>query len=249
MSLSDLRAFFDTYKWLQAFEQGEVLPIDVTKKWEFFYHVQQVLLELPAYIDREARVSKNAEISGQVYIDNGARILPGAFIEGPTYIGKNVVVGNSALIRPLSFLSQDCIVGNHCYCTESVIAPGSGAFHFCGISRSLLEKNCRITAFVITATVKPDLTPINRCIPNEIKPPLKQGCIIGENTFIGAHVVLAPGIIIGKDCFIGPFTYINHDIPCGKFIAADNKLAITENKISMAYLGIPPQPQFERSEQ
>lgn len=42
----------------------------------------------------------------------------------------------------------------------------------------------------------------------------KQGkVIIGENTCIGSHSTVMPGIVIGKNCLIGAHTFVNKNIP------------------------------------
>lgn len=236
ISKKNVKTWFKKYAFLKAFEEGTEVQGTPEEKWAFYFKVQDALLSLPRYISPEARVSQSAECEGQVVIEAGAQILPGAFIEGPTYIGQDVMVGNNALIRRGSFLSKGCIIGSQCYCTTSILGPGAGVFHFCGISRSLIEKNSRLSAFVITATTRPDLQPIMAHLPYEYKADLiiKRGSIIGENTFIGAHVVIAPGISIEKNCYIGPYAFVNSDIQAGKVLEVKQEVEIRENRLIVA---------------
>lgn len=49
--------------------------------------------------------------------------------------------------------------------------------------------------------------------------------LIGNNVWIGAHVVIAPGVKIGDNCIIGACSYVNKDIPSNS-----------------VYVGIPAKP-------
>ena len=44
----------------------------------------------------------------------------------------------------------------------------------------------------------------------------KKGKVtVGENTVIGMHTGVMPGVSIGKNCVIGAFSFVNRDIPDG----------------------------------
>jgi UDP-N-acetylglucosamine diphosphorylase / glucose-1-phosphate thymidylyltransferase / UDP-N-acetylgalactosamine diphosphorylase / glucosamine-1-phosphate N-acetyltransferase / galactosamine-1-phosphate N-acetyltransferase len=248
MDITKVRDWFAEHSLIKDFEEGVEVQGFSEEKWAFYFQVQGALSSLPRYISPSAKVSQSAEIVGQVVIEAGAQILPGVFIEGPVYIGRDVMVGNNALIRGGSFLSRSSIIGNHCYSTEAIFGPGAGAFHFCGISRSLLEKNSRLSAFVVTATTRPDLQPITSHIPNkfECKMTLKRGTIIGENTFIGAHVAIPPGISIEKNCCIGPYAFVQSDLQAGKMLKVKLDVEISENQLTVAEIPRAPLVNFSR---
>lgn len=235
MDITKVRDWFVGHSVIKDFEEGVEFQRSSDEKWAFYFQVQNALLSLPHHISPNARVSQSAEIVGQVVIEAGAQILPGVFIEGPVYIGRDVMVGSNALIRRGSFLSRGSILGNHCYSTAAVFGPGAGAFHFCGISRSLLEKNSRLSAFVVTATTRPDLQPITGQIANRFagEITIKRGAIIGENSFIGAHAVIAPGISIEKNCYIGPYAFVRSDVQAGKMLEVKLDVEITENYLTV----------------
>ena len=242
--MSLLTEWFERHSWLRSFEEGQPLSGTPEDKWRFYFAVQAALESLPLFVSKEARISKASERVGTVVIEPDAQILPGAFVEGPAYIGQGVVVGNGALIRAGSFLSRGSVIGNHCYCTASVLAAKAGAFHFCGVSRSVLERNCRLSAFVVTGTARPDLQPIPKHLPKDMfsmahKAPAKRGCLIGENTFLSSHVCIAPGIAIGPNCLIAPFTYVHTDVPPGSRVEAPLSFRISKNRITVAEIDTP----------
>lgn len=49
----------------------------------------------------------------------------------------------------------------------------------------------------------------------------KEGVTIGNNVWIGAHVVVLPGVTIGDEVVIGAGSIVNKDVPSG-VIAAGN---------------------------
>lgn len=233
-------------RWLEKnneiieFEEGACLPSKPENKWKFYFRIQEALEGLHGYTSSDCKIAERAELSGQVVVREGARILPGAFIEGPAYVGKNTLVGNSALIRANSFLSAGSVVGNHCYCTAGVLGPKAGAFHFSGISRSVLERNCRVSAFVVTGTTRPDLKTIEKNLPPSIdRDTKKRGCTIGENTFLGAHVATVPGIDIGKNSFIGNFVTVDENIPEETYIVSKIPTERAENKLETVEVTYP----------
>lgn len=204
---NSIEEWFKSYKEISCFESNGKIP---GNPWKFYLDLQEVIKEIPNSISPQSKISNSAEIGDFVFINEGVRIFPNAFIEGPSYIGKNVVIGNSALVRKGSFISHDSIIGNHCYCTASIIGPWSGAFHFSGISRSLIGKNSRLSAYVVTATTSADIKPVQ--INDDLEPFNKIGCTIGNNTFIAPHTLIGSGVSIGNNCFIGSFSNILNNV-------------------------------------
>lgn len=215
------------------------------EKWSFYLNVEEALNSLPLFISPKAKISRSAEYVGQVVIESGAQVLPGAFVEGPAYIGRGSFIGNGALIRPGSFVSRGAIVGFQCYCTAAILGPKAGAFHFCGVSRSLLEKNCRFTAFVITGTARPNFKPILAHFPNEAGlHPVKRGCIVGENTFIGSHVIINPGVTIASNCYVGPHVNVSADLESNSRLRLRAQVEKTDNKLIVAEIPSAPAVDF-----
>lgn len=67
-------------------------------------------------------------------------------------------------------------------------------------------------------SIAPNCTLIIASHPNEsrLKPillPPKRSIIIGNDTWLGANVIVLPGISIGECCIIGAGSVITHDIP------------------------------------
>lgn len=240
--------------WIRAnpaqadFAANGSLPDNAIDKWAFYSETQEALLTIPRSLSRESRISRSAEISGKVVIEPGAVVLPGAFVEGPAFIGRNVIVGNSSLVRRGTILANDSTVGNHCNCTAVLFAPGVRVTHFCGVSRSILEQDCCLSAFVITGTLRADARPVTLNAPLGETPPEKRGCIIGQRTYVAPHVTISPGVQIGHDCFIGSFVVVNENVPAGKRYRIHNTAEVDDNNLELARRMIRLEIDFEETE-
>jgi len=58
---------------------------------------------------------------------------------------------------------------------------------------------------------------------------LKLGSLIGNNTQIGANVVIQPGILVGTDCFISPGVLLEKNLPDKTFCRFKQQLETKEN--------------------
>jgi acetyltransferase-like isoleucine patch superfamily enzyme len=57
-------------------------------------------------------------------------------------------------------------------------------------------------------------TPFHNVDPNRrLEPPPSEAIEIGENVWIGARVIVMPGVTIGDDCAIGAGSVVTHDVP------------------------------------
>lgn len=223
--INELRGLVD-------FEKNGMLKGTTIDKWEFYDKLQKHFEEMPNYISPDSNISKNVEIRGKVIIERDVSILPFSVITGPVYIGKNVIIGNYSFIRPRTFISNDALIGNHCYCNEALIGCKVRVSHFCGISRSILERNATVSAFVLTTTLKADRSSVNIRNNGDFISYDKRGCIIGENTYLAPHVNTSPGIAIGKNSFVGSFVFVHKNIPDNKRYRLNYDFKLDENPIS-----------------
>lgn len=221
---------------IEEFQSTGLLPALLHEKWGLYDRIQNALHSLPRFISPDAKIAETSEIVGNVVVESGARILSGAYIEGPAFIGKNAIVGNASLIRPGTFLSHEVSVGSHCYCTAVMCAPYVRVTHFCGVSRSILEKFSTLSAFILTASLRADLKPIELNLTDMDIAPMKRGCVVGENTYIAPHVTINPGVHIGANCFIGSFVIVSRNIPDKMQLRNLSTSEIKENTIEVGKL-------------
>ncbi|MEA1898465.1 MAG: hypothetical protein U9N53_12470, partial [Bacteroidota bacterium] len=83
---------------------------------------------------------------------------------------------------------------------------------------SIIDSGCRIGAGTITANARIDREQIQSTVKGKkIDTGLKSlGAIIGENTKIGIHCSLMPGVFIDSNCIIGPNSTVFDNIEDNK---------------------------------
>lgn len=145
------------------------------------------------------------------------------FLRGATTVGDKVRMwGNHALIRNggilrvadrvrlFSFVTPlDIMVG-----ANGTMEIGEGTFINYGVSMTAIERvsigrNCSIGTYVmIIDNDFHSLAPEHR----DIRPPSKP-ITIGDNVWLGGHVIVLPGVTIGDGSVIGAGSVVTGDIP------------------------------------
>jgi acetyltransferase-like isoleucine patch superfamily enzyme len=199
--------------------------------WDFYNEVQNQLQHLRRYIAPSARISRSAEIVGQVVIAADATIMPHSYVRGPAIVGRAAVLGHGAMVRPGTVLGNNALLGNSCYTNAALMGAASRLGHFCGASRSVLHAGVYFSAFVMTATTRPDYGPVDT---NDDEQVTKRGCLVGARTTIAPHVTVPPGLTIGRECFVGSYVRLPHDLPPQMRVTVDVALKIMPNTIETA---------------
>lgn len=141
----------------------------------------------------------------EVRLGKNVKIFENAVIKGLCYIGDNCVIGNNSLIREYVNLENDCLIGANAEITRSIFQENvhihSGYF-----GDSILGNGCRVGAGTVTANVRIDRGEIKSSGLNSL------GAIVGENTKIGIHCSLMPGVLIGSNCQVGPKSIVSENI-------------------------------------
>lgn len=231
---------------VREFAQYGGLASKTTDCWIQYRRIQSELEGINQSISEDAIVSPEATIVGPVHIAEGAKILPGAQIEGPAFIGKNVLIGSFALLRGGTFVGNESVIGSYCECSNSVVGPNTGIFHFNVISHSLIGRHCHITSFVVTGSTRPDMKPVvsNPDIKG-VEEILQRGCVIHPSTYVGPHVHIHPDTVIGEECAIESFVRVEDDITSGTHISIELPKEKNENKLDTVGINDSPEYPFE----
>ncbi len=156
-------------------------------------------------IAKTAEIAKHAVIEGDVHVGENTRIFENAVVKGPCYIGDNCVIGNNTLVRGNVSIESGCIIGANCELARAIVQDDTH-IHSGYVADSVIGRNCRFGAGVITANVRVDRNEIKSKVKGkEIGTGLKRfGVIVGNNSMFGVGVKLMPGVMIGSGCVIGP---------------------------------------------
>ncbi|HKI97446.1 MAG TPA: bifunctional sugar-1-phosphate nucleotidylyltransferase/acetyltransferase [bacterium] len=170
--------------------------IDIRRPWQIL-EANRMIMDMwrHAEIDATARMEGNVRIEGAVHIEEGVVIGSGSILKGPCYIGRGTYVGNNTLIREYSSLGPDSVVGYGTELKNCVLFARSTLGRLSFIGDSVIGEGVHIGSGVTTVNVRPDSQPVDvdtedGAISSGMA---KLGAFIGDNVYIGARHVLAPG--------------------------------------------------------
>jgi bifunctional UDP-N-acetylglucosamine pyrophosphorylase/glucosamine-1-phosphate N-acetyltransferase len=166
------------------------------------------------------------------YIGKNTLIYNDVTIIGPVIIGENCVIMPGALIRPGTIIGNNCTVGHGCEIKNSVIQNYAKVQSLTFVGDSVIGKSARLGSGTITANRKFDQS--NIIIKTDGGPidigTTFFGCVLGDNSRVGANSVTQPGTLIGKYCWIYPLTSVRGFVPEAKRVFHKNPIIMEDNE-------------------
>lgn len=184
------------------------------------------------YIAPSAKIKENVLIKGKVYIGENVQIDENTVINGPCYIGDNSHIGFNNLLRGPVNLENNTLTGAFCEIKNSIVQENTH-FHSGFIGDSIIGKNCRFGAGVITANRRIDRENIKVKVKDKRIDSGKSylGVAIGDNTRVGVRSITMPGVLIGANCTIGPATTVSSNIPNNTIYYTKSQEVISKTKL------------------
>jgi len=184
----------------------EELFISCQYPWEVLPKIDDFIIKfrtLPAF-------SEYKEISNNVFIGKNVQIDSDSRIEGPAIIGSNTTLRYGSYLRENCLIGENVIIGHAVEMKQSIVMSNSSVSHLSYVGNCILGKNVRIAGGAILANTRLDLKEVTiRDGENRIGVGVnKFGCIIGDNSFIGANAVTNPGTILSKDTKVFPLVAV-----------------------------------------
>jgi len=236
------KSFFDDYRTVQAhqyafedalqrcMDRGQVSAVEFDQETPSLKHPWDALhaarLMLQRFvkgqtIDPSAQVDETVVIKGDVFIGSNVKIFEHAVIKGPCYIGSGCIIGTGSLVRDHAILEEDVLIGAHCEVTRSVFGKGAST-HSGFFGDSIFCAGAKAGAGTITANVRVDRKEIKSIVKGQRTPTglTSLGAIVGENTALGIHTMLMPGVLIGSNCLVGPGETVAGSVPSGARVFA-----------------------------
>ena len=177
-------------------------------------------------------VMENATILGDVHIGKGTVVHPGVVIEGPVWIGENCELMAGAYLRPNTLVGNRCVVGHCCELKHSILQNGAKVQSFTFAGDSLVGKSARVGSGAILANRKFNQTNALLKIDGELLDLGTDffGCVLGDNSRVGANSVTLPGAHIGPYTWIMPGTRVKGFVAERLRVSARQELEITPNE-------------------
>ncbi len=207
-----------------GFWQAIKFPWDVLKVMNYFLENQE------PKIDRKADVSKQAIIRGNVVIGPNVKVFENAIIHGPAYIGDGAVVANNALVRN-SMVGRGCVVGFSTEIARSYLNRDVWT-HTNYIGDSVVDSNVSFGSGAVVGNLRFDEEHVKVNIKNkrECSGTNKFGAVVGSGVRFGVNASTNPGVKIGQNTFIGANVLVEKDVANEKLVLLDQKLKITKNQ-------------------
>ena len=144
-------------------------------------------------------IEKGVNIKGSVNIGKGSNIYSNCYIVGPVTIGENCEIGPNACIFPSTVIGKNSVIHPFTEVRNSVIMDNVHVGSNSILSHTIIGRSCKIgnnfSSIFGESTIE---------IDGEFRRIKKIGGMIGEDSVIGSHVIIDPGVIIGRHCRISP---------------------------------------------
>lgn len=147
--------------------------------------------------------------TGPIVISEQAKIGDFVKIVGPAYVGAYSFVGEYSFIR-YSSIEAEATIGANTEIVRSLICSNA-TIHASYVADSILGKNCKIGAGLITANKRLDREVIQTKVNDKMLTTQTNhlGVIIGEKAQIGIGVRTMPGILIPAHAQVLPGTILD----------------------------------------
>ena len=193
--LENLRGIVTDSTWVDAVYPWDLLSVNS--------------IALSKVIDvKNGVIEENVTISGPVYIGEGAIIKSGTHIQGPAMIGEGCEIGPNACILPSTSIGKDSKISPMAIIQNSLLMDNIDVGPHSFIGNSVIGDGVRVggdfTTYISEADIK---------LRSEYHPVSDIGCMIAEDTEVGAGVVVEAGVIIENDCMINSGKTIRNNIP------------------------------------
>jgi bifunctional UDP-N-acetylglucosamine pyrophosphorylase/glucosamine-1-phosphate N-acetyltransferase len=170
--------------------------IDITRPWHIL-EANKMLMDLwdGSRIHHSVRLKGSVHLEGAVHLEEGVTIEAGTVLKGPCFIGRDSYIGNNALIREYTSLGPESLVGYGTELKNCVLFGKSILGRLSFIGDSVIGERVQLGTAVATVNNRPDRGEIvaengDGAIPTGMR---KLGAFIGDDAWIGARHVLAPG--------------------------------------------------------
>ncbi|MBI5151959.1 NTP transferase domain-containing protein, partial [Candidatus Peregrinibacteria bacterium] len=212
-----------------GFWQAVKYPWHAIDLWKHFFDTAVGRLPKESRISKKAQISPSAIIKGDVIIEDGVKIYEHAVINRPVYIGKNSVIANGCLVRE-SHIGENCVIGKGTEIARSYLADNVWT-HSNYIGDSVIGDNNSFGAGAVTGNLRLDEKNIFVKVNGEKIDSGKNkfGIITGKNVRVGINTSIMPGVKIGNNSFVGAGIVLAENVDDNKFVTGKWELRVSDN--------------------
>lgn len=164
--------------------------------WDFLKAMQLVLEQeiTEQIISPDASVAKTAIINGPCLIEDNVTVDDFCKIKGPIYIGKGSFIGMGSLVRNC-MIGENTRIGFNCEVAKTYFAGNDKTSHQNVILDSIIGKGVWFGGYSGTANVLLTQKNVKYQVEGELIDTGMNhfGAVVGNNSAIGAAVIIFPG--------------------------------------------------------
>ncbi len=178
------------------------------------------------------KIEDGAHLNGSVYVAETARIRSGAYIEGPVFIDEQADVGPNCYIRSGTSIGKRVRVGNAVEIKNSILMDDTHVGHLSYVGDSILGEKCNLGAGTITANLRFDYGHVKMKIKHNFVDTgrRKLGVILGDNVKTGINSLFMPGVKVGENTWVGANVVVEQDLPSDSVVLIRQTTTIKEKK-------------------
>ena len=189
----------DIRKFIPSFYEHIHCTADA-EPWALVQDLESIISTMIPHVGDEYSIQNNIAIHKDAVIESGVTL------KGSIIVSAGCFIGAHAYLRGPLFLGESVVVGPSCEVKQSIILSHSNLAHFNFVGDSIIGSHCNFEAGSICANhynerdektifVRHDDELINtQCT--------KFGCLVGDQSKIGANAVLSPGTLLGMNSIV-----------------------------------------------
>jgi len=177
-------------------------------------------------------IENGVHLNGLVYVAETARIRSGAYIEGPDFIDEQADGGPNCYIRSGTSIGKRVRVGNAVEIKNSILMDDVHVGHLSYVGDSILGEKCNLGAGTITANLRFDYGHVKMKIKHNFVDTgrRKLGVILGDNVKTGINSLFMPGVKVGENTWVGANVVVEQDLPSDSVVLIRQTTTIKEKK-------------------
>ena len=180
---------------------------DIVYPWDLI-HVNETMIQGPSKPSISGVIENGVTMKGAVSIGKDTRIYSGSYIVGPVVIGDGCEIGPNACIFPSTTIGNNSVVHPFSEIRNSIIMDDVHIGSNSSLSHSIIGRGSILGDSFSNISGKTTIE-----IEGEFKKVDTIGTMIGENSTLGNHIVVEPGVLIGRNCIITSLKQITKHIP------------------------------------
>lgn len=173
-----------------------IVADSITYPWDFLKAIDQTLRDMvtSTYISPTAKISKTCIIDGPCVIEDDVVLDDFCKVKGPAYISKGSRIGMCSLVR-YSMLGENTRIGFNCEVAKSFFLGDTKIAHQNVILDSIIGRGVWFGGYSATANVLITRDNVRYRIGETLVDTGTDhfGAVVGNNSTVGAYVLILPG--------------------------------------------------------